>query len=649
MGGGHVAGVEDAERVQQLAAEVGGAAPFPGQRREGFHDAVVALVLAEPALDAPDAHDYARVHAVARLHLGEQGTLGAVVLASGLDAALGQDAGLILGPGQRELGLAPIQLDDALVRLDACEGGGEGRLADSGPSRLGLHARDEALEAALSEGGCGQQGELTARPSARMERRVGMGRMCHGSGGSCNPGLVPRRRRCIVWAKQERIGRRVRWNSPRSSASSPPAPGSGRSRTPSRTARGCWSSTSWAASCAPGTTPRAPLPCSPPRAPSASPRAARACSAIARAIPLLGAAFLNGALGHSLDFDDTHAASSLHPGATVIPAALAAGEMAGASGADVLAAVVAGYEVTIRIALALPAKAHYDRGFHPTATCGAFGAAAAAARVFGLDAAGVADALGIALSQAAGSLQFLANGAWTKRFQVGWASLSGLAAATLAREGFKGASEALEGRHGFLRAYAPEPRPELALDGLGERYELMQTAVKPWPSCRYGHACIGAALDVRAEPDFDPARIEGAVLGLPRAGLLLVGEPAAKKSDPHNVVDGQFSGPFVVAAALLTGRMDWDSYRAARRRGGARPAAEHTVRVGRGGGGGVPGEHGGAAHRASGRAGVEPLRRRAEGRAGQLPHRGGAAGEVHRAWPRPCSAERAPRSSRTGC
>ena len=99
-----------------------------------------------------------------------------------------------------------------------------------------------------------------------------------------------------------------------------------------------------------------------------------------------GAAFLNGALAHSLDFDDTHAAGSLHPGAPVIPAALAAGEMVGASGADVLAAIVAGYEMTCRVALALPAGEHYDRGFHPTATCGAFGAAAAAARVFGLDA-----------------------------------------------------------------------------------------------------------------------------------------------------------------------------------------------------------------------------------------------------------------------
>ncbi|GAC1490515.1 MAG: MmgE/PrpD family protein [Acetobacteraceae bacterium] len=273
-----------------------------------------------------------------------------------------------------------------------------------------------------------------------------------------------------------------------------------------------------------------------------------------------GAAFLNAALGHSLDFDDTHAAGSLHPGCPVIPAALAAGEMAGASGATVLAAIVAGYELTCRIALALPAGDHYARGFHPTATCGVFGAAAAAARIFGLDPAGVENALGIALSQSAGSLQFLANGAWTKRFQVGWSSMSGLAAAVLAREGFKGASEALEGKHGFLRAYAPSPNPDRAVQNLGTEFELMQTAVKPYPSCRYGHAGIDAALAFRAETRIDPARIERVVYGTSSAGMTLIGEPAAKRQNPENVVDGQFSGAFVIATALATGAVGWDSY-----------------------------------------------------------------------------------------
>ncbi|HUC16283.1 MAG TPA: MmgE/PrpD family protein [Acetobacteraceae bacterium] len=274
-----------------------------------------------------------------------------------------------------------------------------------------------------------------------------------------------------------------------------------------------------------------------------------------------GAALINGALGHSLDFDDTHAAGCLHPGVTAIAAALSAGEMAGAAGADVLAGIVAGYEVSCRLALALPAGEHYARGFHPSATCGAFGAAAAAARAFRLPAEAVESAFGIALSQTSGSLEFLVNGAWTKRFQVGWAAMNGLAAACFAREGFKGASEAFEGPHGFLRAYAPSPAPARATERLGEVFELMATAVKPYPSCRFGHAGIDAALALREEFSLRPEEIEAVTLGLSRAGMRLIGEPGEKKSDPRNVVDGQFSGPFVLAVALTTGRMDWDSYR----------------------------------------------------------------------------------------
>ncbi len=273
-----------------------------------------------------------------------------------------------------------------------------------------------------------------------------------------------------------------------------------------------------------------------------------------------GAALLQGVLAHSLDFDDTHAAGTLHPGAPVIPAALAAAEMTDASGATTMAAIVAGYEVICRVALALPAGAHYQRGFHPTATCGAFGAAAAAARVLGLDAAGVASALGIVLSQTAGSLQFLHGGAWTKRFQVGWSAMAGLVAATLASRGFRGAADALEGEHGFLRAYAPAPTPARAIQDLGLVYELMATGVKPYPSCRYGHAGIDAALDLRAAHDLEPHEITRVVYGLSRAGMLLVGAPAERKADPRNIVDGQFSAPFVLSVALATGRMQWDSY-----------------------------------------------------------------------------------------
>ena len=243
-----------------------------------------------------------------------------------------------------------------------------------------------------------------------------------------------------------------------------------------------------------------------------------------------------------------------------MPAALGAACLVRASGAETLTGIVAGYEAALRIALALPPGAHYERGFHPSATCGAFGAAAAASRVLRLDAATTEAAFGIVLSQAAGSLQFLANGAWTKRFQVGWAGMSGFIAATLAREGFKGAAEPIEGRHGFLHAYAPSPDPARVVQGVGEIWELMLTGVKPYPSCRWGHAGIDAALALRAEHDLRAEDIESVTLGISRAGMLLIGDPAEKKANPTNIVDAQFSAPFVLATALATGAMGWDSY-----------------------------------------------------------------------------------------
>jgi 2-methylcitrate dehydratase PrpD len=273
-----------------------------------------------------------------------------------------------------------------------------------------------------------------------------------------------------------------------------------------------------------------------------------------------GAVLLNAGLAHSLDFDDTHAAAIVHAAAPIVPAAFGAAELIGASGADVLVGIVAGYEVALRIALALPPGAHYERGFHPSATCGVFGAVAAASRVLGLDAKTTASGFGIALSQTAGSLQFLANGAWTKRFQVGWASMAGFVAALLAREGFRGAAKPIEGKHGFLRAYAPQPVPELAIRDLGTTWELMHTGLKPYPSCRWGHAGIDAALALRKEHGLRNADIDCATLGISRAGMLLIGGPAEKKANPTNLVEAQFSGPFVIATALVTGEVGWDSY-----------------------------------------------------------------------------------------
>jgi 2-methylcitrate dehydratase PrpD len=269
---------------------------------------------------------------------------------------------------------------------------------------------------------------------------------------------------------------------------------------------------------------------------------------------------LNGTLAHSLDFDDTHAPGSLHPSAPIVPAAFAAAEMAEADGRAVLAAAVAGYEVQIRLSLALDPAAHYDRGFHPTATCGAFGAAAAAGRILGLDPEGFSNAFGIVLSMSAGSMQYLVNGAWTKRSHVGHAALCGLVAATLAREGYKGASESLEGKWGFLHAYAPAADAAKAVDGLGRRWETLKIAVKPYPSCRYGHAPLDGILALAREHRIRAEEVEEVVVGLPEPGWKLIGDPEPAKQAPKSVVDGQFSMAFCASVALRSGGFAWDDY-----------------------------------------------------------------------------------------
>ena len=273
-----------------------------------------------------------------------------------------------------------------------------------------------------------------------------------------------------------------------------------------------------------------------------------------------GAAMLNGTLAHSLDFDDTHAPGSLHPSAPIVPAAFAAAEMAGGDGRAAIAAIVAGYEVQIRLSLALDPAAHYDRGFHPTATCGAFGAAAAAGRLLGLDPEGYRNAFGIVLSMSAGSMQYLVNGAWTKRSHVGHAAMCGLIAATLAKEGYIGASEALEGKWGFLHAYAPAADAAKAVDGLGRRWETLKIAVKPYPSCRYGHAPLDGILALARQHGIRAEEVEEVVVGLPEPGWKLIGDPEPAKQAPKSVVDGQFSMAFCASVALRSGGFGWDDY-----------------------------------------------------------------------------------------
>ncbi len=271
------------------------------------------------------------------------------------------------------------------------------------------------------------------------------------------------------------------------------------------------------------------------------------------------AALLNGALGHSLDFDDTHADSSLHASAPVVPAAFAVGELVGASGRDVLTAIVAGYEVCCRLGNALDPTSHYARGFHPTATAGTYGAAAAAAKLFKLSKEQIISAFGVSGSQAAGSLQFLVNGAWNKRYQVGAAAMNGVIAATLARNDFVGSSESVEGKHGLLVGYSDNAHPDKAVAGLGDIYETMKIGIKPYPSCRYTHAALDALIAMRREHNLTPDQIKKVEIGLHRNGITLTGD-AATKRHPTSIVGGQFSMFFTGAIALDQGHFGWDDY-----------------------------------------------------------------------------------------
>ncbi len=272
------------------------------------------------------------------------------------------------------------------------------------------------------------------------------------------------------------------------------------------------------------------------------------------------AALANGTAAHSLELDDTHQGGSIHLGVSVFSAALAIAESLGASGKEFITASVAGFEVAARLAMALKPADHYRRGFHPTATCGTFGAAASAARLLNLNEPQFLFALGIAGSQSAGSMEFLTAGAWTKRFHPGWAAFSGLHAALLAKEDFIGPTTILEGRAGFLKAYSVNPDPGKITHGLGEDFQILQTAVKPHACCRYTQAPIDAVLKVVQEHDILPQQVEHVTIGMLETGIPVICEPADRKSRPTNVVEAQFSLPFGVAVALAKRRASLEEF-----------------------------------------------------------------------------------------
>lgn len=268
------------------------------------------------------------------------------------------------------------------------------------------------------------------------------------------------------------------------------------------------------------------------------------------------AAFVAGVSAHALESDDTHQASSSHPGSAVFPAVLALAAAEDASFEDAVTASVVGYEVMTRIGVAATVQGQYDRGFHPTGTTGVFGAAAAASRLLGLDAGAMRSALGISLSLASGSMAFLADGAWTKRLHPGWAAHAGLVAARLAAAGFEGPRDPICGPDGYLHSYSDSPAGDEAAErltaGLGDApLAIDRTSIKAHACCRYKQAPIDAVLDLVAAHEIAPQRIARIRVGVLAAGWNIIAAPEGDKRRPVSIVDAQFSMPFGAAVAVL--------------------------------------------------------------------------------------------------
>jgi 2-methylcitrate dehydratase PrpD len=270
-------------------------------------------------------------------------------------------------------------------------------------------------------------------------------------------------------------------------------------------------------------------------------------------LPLRDAVLANGILMHGLDYDDTHSEGVVHLTVAVLPAVLGLGAELGKSGRELLTAYVAGLECGARVASVAKGGFH-KAGFHPTGVVGAFAAAIAAGKLYGLNVSELENCQGIALSVAAGSLEFLQDGSWTKRLHAGWAGVGGITAAALARKGFVAPKAAYEGRYGLFNLYLSNAENlARATAGLGSAWETLNVAVKPFPACHFVHAFADAAIALKKK-GVDPERVAALTALVPQEEVEVICEPAANKRRPANDYDAKFSLPYVVAASLRAGK-----------------------------------------------------------------------------------------------
>src|SRR5262245_19377397 len=280
-------------------------------------------------------------------------------------------------------------------------------------------------------------------------------------------------------------------------------------------------------------------------------------------VGLAAAALANGTLAHGLDYDDTLEDAIVHTGSCCVTAALAAGEARHAAGPEVLAAIVAGVEVMAAVGRVCPGAFH-RRGFHPTALCGPFGAAAATGRLLGLTADELATAFGLCGSQASGIIEYLADGTWTKRLHAGWAAHAGVVAAYLAQAGFTSPRTVFEGTHGFYQAFAGEPPAAerlAALTGaLGREWAIQRLIFQTDPCGSISQPYMDCAARIRTRPGFDPAAIRAIVCRTAEGPVHRLWEPIAEKRRPTTPYGAKFSLPYCIALVLVDGQAGVDGF-----------------------------------------------------------------------------------------
>ena len=285
------------------------------------------------------------------------------------------------------------------------------------------------------------------------------------------------------------------------------------------------------------------------------------CTAIghSRALDSAGAAFVNGTAAHGEDFDDTFEGGPIHAGAVIVPAVLALCEREKVSGKDALRAMAVGLELTCRASTVAPKMIH-KAGFHPTAVLGAMGAAAAAGVALKLSKHDFVNALGVAGSMAAGIIEYLAEGTWTKRMHPGWAAQSGIRAADLARSGFIGPRTVFEGEHGLYHGFARTTAGDWAklLDGFGKKWVTETIAFKLYPCGTMTHPYIDCARRLGKKADF--GQIEEIVCEAAEGTLHRLWEPLAAKQRPPNAYAAKFSQPYCIASGFVLGNAGLDAF-----------------------------------------------------------------------------------------